>query len=58
MRLSTKKLLVAALSAGTLSRADRPEVEYLGLTMDDEQVSVRVTRSPVVAERSQRPVGA
>ena len=32
--------------------------EYLGLTMDDEQVSVRVTRPPVVAERSQRPVGA
>ena len=32
--------------------------EYLGLTMDDEQVTVRVTRPPVVAERSQRPVGA
>lgn len=32
--------------------------EYLGLTMDDEQVTVRVTRPPVSAERSKRPVGA
>jgi hypothetical protein len=28
------------------------EFEYLGLTMDDEQVSVRITRSPRVPTRT------